>query len=92
MVSKGLPRIGHTYWAVDPRSTREGEPVGRYDDGQKGPPQREYALHYTYWLNMPDMVHEVRESDFAPNGDAMYDKLSKRWPNINIISIDRVCE
>jgi len=54
------------------------------------PNVHEYALHYTYWLNIPSMIHEIHENDHAPSRDSMYNKLSKKWPNINIISIDQV--
>jgi len=69
-----------------------GVPVGRYEDSMVavGPRLREYALHYTYYLNMPDMVHTVMENDFARDKHEMHNKLSKKWPNINIISIERV--
>lgn len=67
-----------------------GGTISRYNDYENGTPQREYALHYTYYLNMPNIVHDVKEHDFASNGDEMHDKLSRKWPNINIISINQV--
>lgn len=64
-------------------------PIGKYNDGD-GIPQQEYALHYTYWLNIPDLIHNIKENDFAANRDAMFDKLSKKWPHVDIISVEEV--
>jgi len=87
---RGVSELVSYYGVIGKRPS--AAPVGRYEDSvaAAGPKLREYALHYTYWLNMPNMVHTVKESGFARDRDDMYNTLSKKWPNINIISIDRI--